>query len=126
MKAFWIPLTLLSLLLFAALWTGGFVEQATAQWTAELEKTITLIPGEAWDESEERILNLKQDWNQRSTFFHIIMEHQDLNEVEQLLSGAIAACREEDSVELHILLRQLIAQIQFLREMQQASIKNIL
>ena len=126
MKALYVPSFLLAFLLVVSLWVNSGVQRDTRQWLAAVDSVIELLPDEAWTEMEARLLSLYQNWDQRKTTLHMIMEHQDLDEAEKLFAGAFAACREQDSVELHILLEQLRTQILFLAETQQANVKNIL
>lgn len=126
MKAFYIPAALLTLLFLGSLWIGSYVHQNTDQWSKELTSVISLMDHELWDEAQQSILDTREDWLRHSDAYHMIMEHQDLDEADKLFSGAIAACREKDKVELRIHLEQLITQLNFLAETQKISLKNIL
>ena len=66
------------------------------------------------------------DWNGSQTFFHTIMDHNELDEAEELFAGAFAVCREEDGADFHTLLSQLMSQLRLLAETQCVSIKNVL
>ena len=126
MKAFYIPAFLLMFLLVVSVWVNSGVQRDTRQWLGAVDGMVEILEENEWSEIEKLILELYGKWDQRKTVFHMIMEHQDLDEAEKLFAGALAACREQDSVELHILLEQLRTQILFLAETQQANIKNIL
>ncbi len=126
MKAFYIPAFLLMFLLVVSVWVNSGVQRDTRQWLGAVDGMVEILEENEWSEIEKQILELYGKWDQRKTVFHMIMEHQDLDEAEKLFAGALAACREQDSVELHILLEQLRTQILFLAETQQANIKNIL
>ena len=75
---------------------------------------------------ESNLLAVHKDWESRQKFFHLLIAHQDLDETEKYFSGALAACREQDSVELRILLSQLCTQFTFLGDTQELTLKNIL
>ena len=126
MRAIYVPSVLLVFLLVVSIWVNSSVQRDTGQWVYEVDSVIELLPDEAWTAVEERLISLYEKWDQRNAVLHMIMEHQDLDEAEKLFAGAFAACREQDSVELHILLEQLRTQILFLAETQQANAKNIL
>lgn len=125
MKAFYVPSFLLVFLLVVSIWVNAGVQQDTQQWISAVDRMVRLLEDDEWTEIEGNILNLYGKWDQRKTVFHMIMEHQYLDDAEELFAGAYAACREQDSVELHILLEQLRTQILFLAETQQANLKNI-
>ena len=59
-------------------------------------------------------------------FFHTIMNHSDLDEAESLFAGAKAVCSQQDDADFHLLLAQLMEQMDLLAETQSVSIKNIL
>ena len=111
-KAFYIPVGLLALILGFSLWTGRYVELRTQHWNALLEEIDSLAGQEDWDSSQ--------------TFFHTIMEHDELDKAEDLFAGAFAVCREEDGADFHTLLAQLINQLRLLAETQNGGIKNVL
>ena len=126
MKALYIPAGLLALILGFSLWAGRYVELRTDQWIAQLEETAGTAGREDWDHAEEQLSRVYDSWDGVQTFFHTIMEHDELDEAEDLFAGAFAMCREEDDADFHQLLSQLIKQLELLSETQQASVKNIL
>lgn len=126
MKALYVPLFLLGSLLVVSLWVNSGVQRDAQQWIGAVDGMIELLEDDKWSGIEDQILDLYGKWDQRKTTFHMIMEHQYLDDAEELFAGAFAACREQDSVELHILLEQLKTQLMFLAETQQANVKNIL
>ena len=126
MKAFYIPMGLLLVILSFSLWTGRYVEQHTERWNAMLEEIEDLARDEAWAEAEVRLETAYADWDASQTFFHTIMDHSELDEAENLFAGAFAVCRERDSADFHMLLAQLAGQLRLLSETQCVSFKNIL
>lgn len=126
MKAFYIPVGLLVVILGFSLWTSRYVEQQTERWNAMLEEIEELAREEVWAEAEVRLEAAYADWDARQTFFHTIMDHSELDEAENLFAGAFAVCRERDSADFHTLLSQLAGQLRLLSETQCVSVKNIL
>ena len=55
MKAFYIPVGLLALILGFSLWTGRYVELRTQHWTALLEETGEAARQEDWGEAADRL-----------------------------------------------------------------------
>ena len=94
MKAFYIPVGLLALILGFSLWTGRYVELRTQHWTALLEETGEAARQEDWGEAADRLERAYEDWDSSQTFFHTIMDHSELDEAENLFAGAFAVCRE--------------------------------
>ena len=126
MKAFYIPAGLLVLILGFSLWAGYYVEQRTDYWTALLEEIDATAQSEDWPAAADGLQRAYADWDRSQTFFHTIMEHDELDEAEDLFAGAFAMCREEDDADFHQLLAQLMKQLDLLAETQQTSVKNIL
>ena len=126
MKYFCIPAGLLAVILAFSLWTGRYVEQRTDHWTGLLEEIEDLARQEDWEQAEKRLEAAYADWDGSQTFFHTIMDHDELDEAESLFAGAFAVCREEDGADFHMLLAQLMEQLHLLAETQSTSVKNIL
>ena len=126
MKAFYIPVGLLAVILGFSLWTGQYVEQRTAHWTVLLEEIEGLARQEDWEQAEKQLETAYADWDSSQTFFHTIMDHDELDEAESLFAGAFAVCREEDGADFHMLLAQLMGQLRLLSETQSLSVKNVL
>lgn len=126
MRAFYIPAGLLAVILGFSLWAGRYVELRTGEWTAMLEETGHTAQEENWERAEEQLRRAYADWDSSQTFFHTIMEHDELDKAEELFAGAFAVCGERDGADFHTLLAQLINQLELLAETQSVSIKNVL
>ena len=126
MKALYLPIVLLVTILFFSIFTGSYVQQRTQEWIVLLEQCDGFLREEQWERTENLLTRAYEGWQQHATTFHMLLEHQDLEEAEMLFSGAFAACRDRNSENLAILLRQLSSQLLFLAETQKANIKNIL
>ena len=125
MKAFYIPVGLLALILGFSLWTGRYVELRTQHWTALLEETGEAARQEDWGEAADRLERAYEDWDRDQTFLHTILEHDALDEAEQLFAAAMAACRQEDGEEALIQIAQLTVCLEQIAETQGISIRNI-
>lgn len=126
MKSLYIPLALLVGILGFTLWSGMYTHMRTDQWITLLEEAGIRAHEEDWDEATRTLSDAYRDWDSSQTFYHTIMEHEDLDEAEFFFAGAASACREQDAVEFQILLSQLIKQMQLLAETQEISLQNIL
>lgn len=126
MKAFFVPASLLSLILLVSALTSTCVHRSTAYWIDTLNTISELVNEEEWSEANTQLSAAEKEWLRETAVYHIIMEHQDLDEAEKLFSAVIAACREEDKVQLQVYLVQLITQLEFLSETQKISWKNVL
>lgn len=126
MRALYIPLCVLLTLLIAALWSSAYTQNLVSEWITQIEEISQPMENEYWYDTESRILHAHQSWSQHTPFFHLIFNHRDLDETEKYFAGALAACKDEDCVELRINLSQLIVQLTFLADIQEVSWSNIL
>ena len=126
MKALFIPVALLTIILSFSIFTSSYVRQCTQEWIFLLDQCEGFLREEQWERTENRLTSAYEGWQQHATTFHMILEHRDLEEAENLFSGAFAACRDRNSEDLTIFLHQLNSQLLFLAETQEADIKNIL
>lgn len=125
MRTFAVPVIVLALLLAVSVWAGIWIRLDTERWAEKLDTLDTFPESGNWEEAEARVEAVYREWQQRQTMLHMIMEHQNLTETEKLFAGVFAACAKRDPVEFMILSRQLQTQILFLKETQQANLKNI-
>ena len=125
MKAFYIPVGLLAVILGFSLWSGRYVELRTQHWNTLLEEIDGLAGQEAWEQAGQKLEEAYADWDSSQTFFHTIMDHNELDEAEKLFAGAFAVCREGDDADFHQMLAQLTSQLRLLAETQSVSIKNV-
>lgn len=126
MKALYVPLTLLAAILAFSLWAGRYVDQRTEETVALLERASEAGLQEDWEAAAESLTQASSVWEARQNFFHTILKHDELDEAESLFAGAEAACRETDQEEFHILLAQLVSQLEHLAETQAVNLRNIL
>ena len=126
MKAFTIPAALLAVILAFSLWTERYVQRNTDAWTAQLAEAGQAARGEDWTRAAEGLDSAYAGWNRSQDFFHVIMDHAELDEVEELFAGALAVCQERDEPDFHTLLSQLSAGLEMLAETQRFSLRNIL
>lgn len=126
MKALYIPVALLALIVVSSLTTSAYLQQRTVEWTTLLQQCEDFLSEEQWERIQECLRTAHASWEEHDTILHMILDHDDLDEAEQLFSGAFAACQEQDREEFRIFLRQLTTQLQLLAETQVANLQNIL
>lgn len=125
MRALYIPAAVLAAILAFSLWTGRYVQRNTDGWTAALAESGEAARSEDWSAAGERLEEVYDSWVRSQGFFHVIMDHAELDEVEELFAGALAVCQERDEPDFHTLLSQLSAGLQMLSETQQLSLRNV-
>ena len=83
-RFFWIPFCLLLALFGAALLNAAVSDGLVTHWCAELDKLQNTAQAEDWDSVRDDLSTLHESWDAHATYFHIILQHDELNEVESL------------------------------------------
>ena len=126
MKPLALSLAALAAILAFSLWSGYYVAGRTETWSAQLSVADEYAQQERWEDAEAQLQLAYDDWCTSQTFFHTIMEHDELDEAESLFATAYAACDERDVPDFHAAMAQLATQLSLLAETQAVSVKNIL
>lgn len=125
-RFFWIPTALLAALLLAVLANAAAAERCAEEWCKTLEALDGAAREENWSGAEEQLAALRESWKAHTTWFHIISQHDALNEAEALLARAESHVRARDGAEVCACAAELRAQMRVLSEMQQLTLENIL
>lgn len=126
MKHWLAPLLALALLLGASLWNARTVAQSVEDWCAALETTLPAAEAEDWDTVCETLDRVYDAWNARQTYFHIMVEHAELDAAEALFAVSRSYAESEEAAEFRANTADLLTQLTLLREMEAVSIRNIL
>lgn len=126
MKALAVPTLILALLLAFSLWNAALVDTQTGVCTASLQQAELCARRDSWIAAEERLQQSHHSWQQIRPYFHMVMEHQDLDEAESLYAAAFAACKLRDAPDFHTALAQLQTALEHLAEKQRLNPENIL
>ena len=125
-RFFWIPFCLLLALFGATLLNAAVADGLVTDWCAELDKLQDTAQAEDWDSVRGDLSALHESWDKHTAYFHIVLQHDELNEVESLLARADSFAFEQDEAELRACIAELKSQMLVLSEMQEISIRNIL
>ena len=125
-RFFWIPFLLLLALFSATLANAAVADRLVEDWCTELDQLQSTAQAEDWDSVRDDLSALHESWDAHATYFHIILQHDELNEVESLLARADSFAFEQDEGEFRACVAELKSQLLVLSEMQEISIQNIL
>ena len=125
-RFFWIPFLLLLALFSATLVNAAVAGRLVEDWCTELDQLQNTAQAEDWDSVRADLAAFHQGWDRHATYFHIILQHDELNEVESLLARADSFALEQDEGEFRECVAELQSQLRVLSEMQEISIRNIL
>ena len=125
-RFFWIPFLLLLALFGAALANAAVADGLVTDWCAALDTLQDTAQAEDWASVRGDLSALHESWDKHTAYFHIVLQHDELNEVESLLARADSFAFEQDKAELRACIAELKSQMLVLSEMQEISIRNIL
>ena len=125
-RFFWIPFCLLLALFGATLVNAAVADRLVEDWCTELDQLQNTAQAEDWGSVRTDLAAFHQGWDRHATYFHIILQHDELNEVESLLARADSLAFEQDEGEFRACVAELQSQLLVLSEMQEISIRNIL
>lgn len=126
MKALRIPLFVLLLLLVFSLGNSAAVSRHCRTWTAQIDAIDRNVEAQRWSDAADGLEALYRDWTDCQTWFHVVIEHREIDAAEALLRRCRVLCQEEDDVEFRASLSDLRSQLTLLDEMERVSIKNIM
>lgn len=126
MKYFCVPATLLALLLGASLWTGAAVRGDIEPWCAELSSASDAARREDWAAAERSLCAVEEAWSAKSALYHTFIEHDELDNAEELLTRARAALAARDGTAFAEEAGALAVQLHVVAEMQGLSVQNVL
>lgn len=126
MKHWLSPLLVLALLLGASLFNARSVSRNVEDWCAELEHSLALAQADDWDGARAALDTVYSSWSARQTYFHIMLEHAELDAAEALFAAARSFAQAEEGAEFRAETAELLTQLRLLREMEALSVKNIL
>lgn len=120
------PLLVLVLLLSGTAANARYVARSVDGWCAGLETALSAAEMEDWGGTQRTLDAVYASWSARQTYFHIMIEHEELDAAEALFAVSRSFAAHEDGAEFCANTADLFTQLQLLREMEEISIKNIL
>lgn len=126
MKYLCISAAVLSLLLVLSLLNARAVGEETGDWCLRVEEARAAAGSGDTEAAAARMDELRSMWLSRRTYYHIVLEHDELDNVEELLERSLAALECGDAEGFYEESAALTVQLRVLAEMQGLSIENVL
>lgn len=126
MRRLWIAAGLLVLLLAASLTNGWYAQRVTGEMREELRQAQRLTEEENWDRAESVTRQVYEDWQDHHFYFHTLMRHSDTDQVLRAFRQVLEYLRLQEPDQYNAANADLIAQLELLAEMEQASVVNVL
>ena len=126
MKRLWIAAALLAFLLGASLANAWYSQSLTGDMTDRLRQAQSLAEGENWDQAEAVTRQVYEDWQDHHFYLHPLMRHSDTDQVLRAFRQVLEYLRLQEPDQYNAANADLIAQLELLAEMEQASVVNVL
>ena len=126
MKALRVAIITLVLLMAAGLANSAYLTARCGDWTARLNAVTSAADGGDWDGARREMSALQADWQDKQSYLHITLQHEEINETDTLLHQCALYVKEQDSDALSDAAVQLALAFDRLAELERLSIKNVL
>lgn len=126
MKRLYIAAALLALLLGLSLVNGWYSERLTGEMREQLRQAQRLAEEEDWGRAEAVTRQVYEDWQNRHFYFHTTMRHSDTDQVLRAFRTVLEYLQLQEPDQYNAANADLMAQLELLAEMEQASVVNVL
>ena len=126
MKRLWIAAGLLLVLLTASLANAWYAQRLTGEMREELSQAQILTEQEAWGQAEALTRQVYEDWQDHHFYFHTLMRHSDTDQVLRAFRQVLEYLKLQEPDQYNAANADLMAQLELLAEMEQASVVNVL
>ncbi len=126
MKHLLLPAAVLSLLLALSLWTGAAVRRDAEAWQQTLAEASEASERGDLSRARESLEAFRVSWDARQMFYHIVAEHDELDNAEELLARAQSALERKNGGDFAAETAALAVQLRVLAEMQSLLLGNVL
>ena len=126
MKRLWIAAGLLALLLAASLTNAWYAPKLTGNMGERLRQAQTLTGQGNWDRAEALTRQVYEDWQDHHFYFHTLMRHSDTDQVLRAFRQVLEYLRLREPDQYNAANADLVAQLELLAEMEQATVVNVL
>ena len=126
MRRLWLAAGLLVLLLAASLTNGWYAQKLTGGMREDLRQAQLLASQENWSRAEAMTRQVYEDWQSHHFYFHTLMRHSDTDQVLRAFRQVLEYLRLQEPDQYNAANADLMAQLELLAEMEQATVVNVL
>lgn len=126
MKRLWIAAVLMAVLLAGSLIDAWYVQSLCDSLTGRLEEAQQLARAEQWDRASELTQQVYQDWQSHHFYLHSVLRHSDTDQILRSFRSVLQYLDIQELDQYAAANADLLAQLELLAEMEQASVVNVL
>lgn len=126
MKRLWIAAALLIFLLAASLVNGYYAQSLTDEMGERLAQAQSLTKQDNWERAQAITRQVYEDWQSHHFYFHTVMRHSDTDQILRAFRSVLEYMELQEPDQYNAANADLIAQLELLAEMEQATVVNVL
>lgn len=126
MKRLWAAGAVMVLMLGGTLVNAWYADKLTSDLAQRLEQAQVLACGERWTEAEALTQAVYQDWQDHHFYLHTVMRHSDTDQILRAFRGVLEYLKLGEIDQYTAANADLVAQLELLAEMEQATLVNVL
>ena len=126
MKRLWVAGAVMALMLGGTLVNAWYAETLTSGLAQRLEQAQVLAYGDRWPEAEALTKEVYQDWQDHHFYLHTVMRHSDTDQILRSFRGVLEYLKLGEIDQYTAANADLVAQLELLSEMEQATLVNVL
>ena len=126
MKRLYIAAGLLLVLLGASLTNAWYAQSLTGGMTDQLRRAQSLTEQDDWAQAEAVTRQVYEDWQSHHFYFHTLMRHSDTDQVLRAFRQVLEYLPLQEPDQYNAANADLMAQLELLAEMEQATVVNVL
>ena len=119
-------LALLLFLLAVSLGNAWYAQKLTGAIAQPLEQAQRLARADRWEEAAELTRGAYDDWNGHHFYFHAVLRHSDTDQILRAFRAVLEYLELEELDQYAAANADLMAQLELLAEMEQATLVNVL
>ncbi len=125
-KRLYIAAGLLVLLLAVSLTNAWYAQSITGDMREQLRQAQELAEREDWSRAEALTRQVYEDWQGHHFYFHTLMRHSDTDQVLRAFRQVLEYLQLQEPDQYNAANADLMAQLELLAEMEQATVVNVL
>ena len=126
MRRLWVALALLAFLLGASLTNAWYAQRLTGDMREGLSQAQHLAEQGDWGRAEALTRQVYEDWQNHHFYFHTLMRHSDTDQVLRAFRTVLEYLQLQEPDQYNAANADLVAQLELLAEMEQATVVNVL
>lgn len=126
MKRLWIAVILMIALLAGSLVNAWYVQSLSDGLTGRLKEAQQLAREDQWAQAAELTQQVYADWQSHHFYLHSVLRHSDTDQILRSFRSVLQYLDIQELDQYAAANADLLAQLELLAEMEQASVVNVL